>query len=149
MILSVCLKDGWKIARDPENRGRVLEWFKAMPESAEAAPVPGIIQQVFPNYHGVAWYWTRFVLPALPGANERLLLRFGAVDYLAEVWVNGVAVGGHEGGETPFELYATAAARAGENLLAVRVLNPGSERIDDLVLGDIPHSNKAVPPAPG
>lgn len=139
----------WTIARDPENRGRAEKWFKAMPESAEAAPVPGIIQQVFPNYHGVAWYWTRFSVVALPGVNERALLRFGAVDYLADVWVNGVAVGGHEGGETPFELDATAAVRVGENLLAVRVLNPTTEPIDDLVLGEIPHRNKSVPHVPG
>jgi hypothetical protein len=139
----------WQIARDPENRGQKKEWFAAVPKSAEAAPVPGVIQQVFPNYHGVAWYWARFSLPAAPGANERLLLRFGAVDYLAEVWVNGVAVGGHEGGETPFELDATAPVRTGENLVAVRVLNPTTEPIDDLALGDIPHRNKSVPHVPG
>lgn len=82
----------WVIARDPDNRGRERGWFKAVPDSAEPTPVPGVIQQVFPNYHGVAWYWTRFSLPALPGADERVLLRFGAVDYLAEIWVNGNAV---------------------------------------------------------
>ena len=48
------LNAAWKIARDPDNCGREQGWFKAIPESAEAAPVPGIIQQVFPNYHGVA-----------------------------------------------------------------------------------------------
>ena len=53
------------------------------------------------------------------------------------------------GGETPFELDATDAAKAGENLLAVRVLNPGHERIDDIVLGEIPHRTKSVPSAPG
>lgn len=148
-MMTTTLNAEWRIARDPQNCGREGKWFAAIPGSAPAAPVPGIIQQVFPNYHGVAWYWTRFALPALPGTSERLVLRFGAVDYLAEVWVNGVAVGGHEGGETPFELDATATARAGENLLAVRVLNPGHERIDDLVLGEIPHRNKSVPPAPG
>lgn len=139
----------WQIACDPDNCGREQGWSGSVLESAAAAPVPGIIQQVFPNYHGVAWYWTRFTVSAMLGVNERLLLRFGAVDYLAEVWVNGVAVGGHEGGETPFELDVTAAARAGANLLAVRVLNPTNEPIDGLALGEIPHRNKSVPPKPG
>jgi hypothetical protein len=85
----------WQIARDPENRGQKKEWFAAVPKSAEAAPVPGVIQQVFPNYHGVAWYWARFSLPAAPGANERLLLRFGAVDYTVRVGCH--CAGAHRG----------------------------------------------------
>jgi len=143
------MNGNWCIARDPENRGRERKWYDAIPEGAEIAPVPGIIQQVFPDYHGVAWYWTRFTLPSAPTPVERIVLRFGAVDYMAEVWVNGTPVGGHEGGETPFELDATAAARPGENLLAVRVLNPGNERIDGLVLEDVPRRNRAVPFRPG
>ncbi len=69
------------------------------------------------------------------------------MDYLAEVWVNGVRVGGHEGGETPFELDATeaVASRRAEALLAVRVLNPTNEPIDGVVLAETPHRNKAVP----
>ena len=148
-MMTAPLNATWQIVRDPDNRGRQENWFEAMPGSAESAPVPGIIQQVFPNYHGIAWYWTHFTLPALPDAGECLLIRFGAVDYLAEVWVNGIAVGGHEGGETVFDLDVTTAIRAGENLLAVRVVNPGHERVDGLVLGEIPHRNKSVPPAPG
>lgn len=47
--------------------------------------------------------WYRRVVeipPAAPG--QRLMLRFGAVDYVASVWVNGTWVGRHEGGYTPF-----------------------------------------------
>ena len=39
---------------------------------------------------GVAWY--RKVLRAKPRPGRRLFLRFGAVDYRAEVFVNGVSV---------------------------------------------------------
>jgi len=136
----------WMIACDPDNRGHDENWIKSISDSATVAPVPGIIQQVFPGFHGVAWYWTTFTLASHLTPTERALLRFGAVDYQAEVWVNGVHVGGHEGGETPFELDATAAVRAGENLLAVRVLNPGNERIDDMILREIPHRNKNSEP---
>ena len=75
--------------------------------------------QVFPAYHGVAWYGT----PSTRGARraeERVLIRFGAVDYLAEVWLNGNWAGSHEGGETPFELDVTELIHrraGGENLL--------------------------------
>lgn len=56
----------------------------------------------FPGYHGVAWYWRDFAAPANPHQDGRYWLRFWAVDYKADVWLNGVPVGGHEGGETPF-----------------------------------------------
>ena len=37
----------------------------------------------------------------MPG-GDRVILRFGAVDYSAQVWVNGRAAVTHEGGHTPF-----------------------------------------------
>lgn len=144
------LGEGWQLACDPRNEGRRLRWYRAIRPEAQPAPVPGIIQQVFPDYHGVAWYWVQFSAPALRDPAERVLLSFGAVDYLAEVWLNGRAVGGHEGGETPFALDVTDAAKPGKtNLLAVRVVNPGPEPIDGLVLDEIPHRNKRVPLTPG
>lgn len=143
------LPDSWVLATDPANAGRAGRWFDEPQPGARPAPVPGIIQQVFPGYHGVAWYWTSLEPQRLPAANERAALRFGAVDYLAEVWLNGAAVGCYEGGETPFELDVTAALRAGRNLVAVRVVNPGNEPVDGLVLAEIPHRNKKVPPRSG
>ncbi|MDD4869018.1 MAG: glycoside hydrolase family 2 TIM barrel-domain containing protein [Kiritimatiellae bacterium] len=115
----------WRLATDPDNKGRDEKWFEVPRKEAKPTPVPWVIQNIFPGYHGVAWYWREFKAPANPHQNGRYLLRFGAVDYLAEVWVNGQPVGGHEGGETPFTLDVTKAVRAGKkNLLAVRVLNP-------------------------
>src|SRR5260370_1259579 len=55
----------------------------------------------------VVGYRRRF---AAPGA-DRLLLHFGAVDYRATVWVNGVEVTRHEGGHTPFPADIGALAR--------------------------------------
>jgi hypothetical protein len=73
-------------------------------------------------------------------------LRFGAVDYLAEVWLNGTPVGGHEGGETPFTLDVTDAVRPGQtNLLAVRVLNPTHEPIDGITLNQTARRAKVIP----
>lgn len=47
------------------------------------------------------WYAKNLEIPAA-WKNKRVLLHFGAVDYLATVWVNGVKVGTHKGGYTPF-----------------------------------------------
>ena len=61
----------------------------------------------------MVWYRRRFGTPALP-RGERLVLHFGAVDYRAEVWVNGQYVGGHEGGHTPFTVDITRSLRPEE-----------------------------------
>jgi len=141
---------GWLIATDPQNTGRNQEWWEAPVEGARETRVPWVTQDIFPEYHGVAWYWRRFSAPPNPHAGGRCLLRFQAVDYLADVWVNGAHVGTHEGGETPFVLDATAALKPGEvNLLAVRVLNPTHEPIDGIALGQTPHGCKTYPLSPG
>ncbi|HLH99351.1 MAG TPA: hypothetical protein VKV06_01100, partial [Acidimicrobiales bacterium] len=106
--------------------------------------MPGIIQQALPEHHGLAWYWRQWRAPTVR-PDQRILLTFEAVDYTAAVWINGVAVGRHEGGETPFTFDVTDAVRPGtDNLLALRVLNPTAERIDGMVLEETPHANKAA-----
>ena len=144
------LDGAWLLGTDPGNVGREQKWFEAPRPEAKLAPVPWIIQDTFPGYHGVAWFWREFVVPSNPRPGGRCLLRFWAVDYQAQVWVNGVAVGDHEGGESSFVLDITAAAQFGAtNRLAVRVLNPTPRAIDGIVLAETPHRNKTVPYAAG
>jgi len=152
----VSLDGEWLLAPDPQNVGREQQWFAGPRPEAKRTKVPWIIQDAFPGYHGVAWYWREFESPGphspAPspafgrGGEWRYLLRFWAVDYLAEVWLNGLPVGGHEGGETPFVLDVTDAIKPGENnRLAVRVLNPTHEPMDGIVLNETPHRNKVIP----
>lgn len=60
--------------------------------------------------------------------NERVLLHFGAVDQLAEVWLNGVCLGTHRGGYAPFSFDVTDALQE-ENTLLVRVEDHLSEHV--------------------
>ncbi len=139
------LDDEWILATDPANCGRDARWFAAARDQARAATVPGCIQQIFPDYHGVVWYWHHLLVARTASAHERYLLRFSAVDYLAEVWLNGVFVGGHEGADTPFSLDVTSTLMPDSaNLLAVRVLNPTDQPIDGIRLLETPHRNKAI-----
>jgi hypothetical protein len=141
---------GWLLAVDPKNVGRQEQWYRAARPDAKPAQVPWIIQDPFPGYHGVAWYWREFTAAENPHAAGRWLLRFWAVDYKAEVWLNGTRVGEHEGGETPFILDVTDALKPGAaNLLAVRVLNPTNTPIDGIVLNETPHRNKVLPYSSG
>ncbi len=52
-------------------------------------------------------------------------LRFGAVNYLANVYLNGEKVGSHEGGYTEFVFEVTGKLKPGVNHLAVQVDNRG------------------------
>ncbi|MBA2546886.1 MAG: glycoside hydrolase family 2 [Burkholderiaceae bacterium] len=62
------------------------------PESAAS----GIAER---GLHRACWYQRDFDL--MPD-GRRVLLRFGAVDYVAKVWVNDHLAMTHEGGHTPF-----------------------------------------------
>lgn len=79
-------------------------------------------------YEGVVWFERDFDWRKTPGM--RSLLSFDGVSLGAKVWVNGKAVGGHEGGFTPFTLDVTDAVVDGPNFVVVAVDNiRRSERI--------------------
>ena len=137
----------WRLATDSANIGIRDEWFKTPPISdSRQTPVPWVIQDIFHNYHGVAWYWRKFLGPEKQDNEGKVMLKFHAVDYLAEVWLNGKKIGNHEGGEFSFELDVTDSIKYDENnLLVVRVLNPTYEPIDNISLIETPSSLKHYP----
>ena len=139
----------WKIATDPDNKGRDEKWFEAPRPEAKPATVPCTMQEIFPSSSGLAWYWKEFTAPANPHAGGRCLLRFWAVDYKADVWLNGKPVGTHLDAEEPFTLDATEAIRPGNNLLAMRVLNPTDNPIDGLTRGNTVQGLKRGTPGGG
>ena len=66
------------------------------------------------------FYETSFHVPD-SFTKERILLHFGAVDQIAEVWVNGQPAGIHEGGYLAFSFDITdLVKRDGENALVVK-----------------------------
>ena len=80
-----------------------------------------------------AWYRKDFDVP-LEWQNQTITLKFGAVNYIADVWLNGHYLGYHEGGSTPFAFDVTDAIVPGDvNLIAVRVDNPPWGTRQDIV----------------
>lgn len=136
----------WQVAMDPHNSGREWEWFQGPTSETRPARVPSVIQDVFPDYHGVAWYWREFNAPANAHDGGRYLLRFHMVDYRAEVWVNGKRVGMHEDGREPFAFDVTETLRPNAaNKLAVRVLNPTHDPIDAITLATVASGRRQYP----
>ena len=70
------------------------------------------------------WYSRTFTVPK-QWRGKRLLLHFGAVDWRAVVYINGIEAAVHEGGYTPFSVDATPfLCGRGEQRLTVRVYDP-------------------------
>ena len=67
------------------------------------------------------WYEKTFTLPK-KWKGKNVLLHFGAVDWQADVYVNGVLVGGHKGGYDPFSFDITPyLKKSGKQTLKVKV----------------------------
>ena len=96
-------------------QGKILVPFA--PESA----LSGVNKTVGPD--NALWYRTKFTVPSsFKGKNT--LLHFGAVDWNAEVFVNGVKTGSHSGGYDPFTFDITSLIRGSQQLLELRVTDP-------------------------
>ncbi|MBR4826672.1 MAG: galactose-1-epimerase [Bacteroidales bacterium] len=65
------------------------------------------------------WYRREFTVPS--SWKDKVLLHFDAVDWKAEVWLNGKAIGEHTGGYTAFAFDITDALVAGPQELVVKV----------------------------
>ena len=122
----VDLTGTWEFAYDDDNQGLAHGWHARERSFDRTIVVPFPPESKLsgvhdPSYHPVVWYRRRVTLPSA-AAGERTLLHFGAVDYRATVWANGVVVGEHEGGHTPFtcDLTDARAATSDEAVVVVR-----------------------------
>ena len=125
------LLDGmWKMQFDPEVLGEKNEWQNGLPD-AFSMPVPASFADLFTEkekreYCGDFWYETKFFLDE--DRASRVILRFSGVTHWADVYINGVKAGSHEGGFTPFALDISDLVNYGaRNLLSVRVNNELNE----------------------
>ena len=99
------------------------------------------------DYMGAAWYRTSFELNRFLDTRH-VLLKFGAVDYFCEVFLNGLSIGTHEGGYTPFSFEVTSAVHAGVNQLLIRVIDPPMDLAEnralfpEMMYNEIPHGKQ-------
>ncbi len=131
------LANFWDFRFDPDEIGKEAGWNNGFNHSVPIA-VPASWNDQFMEERdnlGPAWYQTKFDLPW--GWQEKsVFLRFDSVNYLAEVWLNGVHLGEHEGGHLPFVFEIGSKVKPENNLLVVRV--DGSLAFDRVPPGDIP-----------
>lgn len=72
-------------------------------------------------YEGTVWFKRSFDYTRKE--RNRLFVYFGAINYKADVYLNGIKLGTHEGGFTPFNFEITAVVKPAGNYLVVKVDN--------------------------
>ena len=114
-----CLNGQWEYAICPTDKGfSGYQGEITVPFSPETI-LSGVERAVTPE--DTLYYRKRFTFTR---TKARVLLHFGAVDYLCEVRLNGMLLGTHRGGYTPFTFDATMAMIDGDNELTVSVTDP-------------------------
>ena len=112
----------WTLRTDPANRGLRLGWQRggfagasvSVPDVVQPHPYSGPTAQA--NYEGsVAWYRTTFRAPR----TGTYALAFESANFIADVFLDGRALGSHMGSYLPFELRRELTA--GTHTLVVRV----------------------------
>lgn len=118
------LNGEWAFAFDDKDMGKRDQWFIKTEVFDKKIQVPFVYQTKLSGInsqeiHDIVWYQKQFNWTESP--NKRCLLHFGAVDYQAEVYVNGLLAGTHTGGHTPFSLDISQLVKENDNILTVRV----------------------------
>jgi sialate O-acetylesterase len=119
--------EGWMSAHDPGSVAGASWSAPTLDTSTwKSMELPTYWEKAgLPDYDGVVWFRRTFDLPdSWAGADAELHL--GAVDDDDTTWVNGVEVGATAGYQIPRVYRLPAAAlHAGQNVVAVRVLDTG------------------------
>jgi beta-galactosidase/beta-glucuronidase len=110
------LGNGWA---DPVPFGRTLNNTILVPFPLEAC-LSGAF--AWPAYSYFFWY--RLVFDAPFDSQSSTLLHFGAVDYNTTVYLNGAAIGTHNGGYAPFYFDVTSSLKPTGNELILQVYDP-------------------------
>jgi len=106
----------------PDNKSDLVEYNF---DKADQIYVPGDWNSQKENlfyYEGSVWYKKSFDYKKL-NPNNRIFVYFDAVNYQADVYLNGKKLGKHIGGFTPFNYEITNLVKDNDNFLIVKVDN--------------------------
>jgi beta-galactosidase/beta-glucuronidase len=127
------LNGPWQFEFDDSHAGVSGNWAAGNKKFSRNITVPYCFESKLSgigdtSFHSEVWYRKSFTVPSA-WKGQRVLLKFGAVDYRAWVWLNGRELGFHEGGNVPFSFDITPyLASSGENTVTVRVVDPPTDR---------------------
>ena len=112
----------WDVAIVPAKDAEPSSYSeKILVPFAVESSLSGVMKQV--GEENVVWYHRSFEVPS-NWNGKNVLLHFGAVDWRAEIFINDVKIGMHEGGYTPFSFDITPYLASGKQELKVKVWDP-------------------------
>jgi beta-glucuronidase len=130
------LNGTWNVIIDPTDVGEWRQvWMEKKPnkktdfieysfEGGRQLQVPGDFNtqmQELTYFEGTVWYQRSFEYHLK--ADKRLFIYFGAVNYWANVYLNGKYLGSHEGGFSPFQFEISEQVQEGTNTVVVKANN--------------------------
>ena len=120
----VNLNGDWSFRFDPADAGQRERWFER-----DRGTFPLTIHVPYPwgsklsgvaDEAEIAWYARTVRVPA-EWKGKRVFLVVGASDWKTDAWLDGSALGSHQGGYTPFEMELTNATPGTDQTLVLRV----------------------------
>lgn len=125
------LNGEWAFTFDDENLGLSEGWFKSDQIFDQTIQVPYVYQSELSGLdnqdnHEIVWYQKKVTFPQTYKGKE-LILHFGAVDYISDVFINGQKVGNHRGGHTSFSFNITPFLIDESATITLRVFDPRKE----------------------
>ncbi|WP_242838210.1 glycoside hydrolase family 2 protein [Butyrivibrio proteoclasticus] len=124
-----CLNGEWDFAYDDANLGLSDKWYENAGDAFDKkiivpytylCELSGINNQ---DFHDIVWY-KKEVSFTKKHENSRLLLHFGAIDHVADIWIDSDHVCHHEGGNTPIEIDVTDSVAGKEkHVITVRAFD--------------------------
>lgn len=120
------LNGSWQFAFDDEDKGKEEKWYQKGVQLNQKIEVPFPYQAPLSGIgnnevHNIVWYKREIEIN--PKWQEQIILHFGAVDYICEVYFNGTLMGTHTGGTTPFSFDITNYITHQKDEICVRVID--------------------------
>jgi len=122
------LNGHWAFDYDTDDKGLKEKWFLDH-EFKKSILVPFTVESESSGIHDSSppdtlWYQREFERP--DWSAESVLINFGACDYYTRVFINGIEVGQHRGGYSPFSFDISHCLKIGTNRVTVRVQDSNS-----------------------
>ena len=118
---SVSLDGSWQYHLNHEPQTKEYQYMFSGNEKSMNLPKNWYKEGI--NHAGIVWFQKEFSSDSLI-SGKQYFLEFKSVDYLCDVWLNGIYLGGHKGYFQNFEFDITNALKSGNNMLKVKVNSP-------------------------
>ncbi|MBD3193616.1 MAG: hypothetical protein GF317_01070 [Candidatus Lokiarchaeota archaeon] len=127
---TLTLNGKWLCKPDKDNKGIDFKWYLSQnfirndPELMEIN-IPSSFNTLkgYEVFEGIFWHFKKFDFDDEEYSKQDKKLRFNAANYNTKVWLNGVFLGEHDGGFTPFHFNLKKSLKDKDNFLVVRCDN--------------------------